>query len=297
MKDVKTIQAALGIPQTGIYDEFTEAAVRNYQLKHSISPSGVIDAETASLLEEPIMSDVTPSTDLSEVKYDIAQYRLRRGQYINGPTEKEYVFLHHTAGWENPFSVVDQWANDNRGPIATQFVIGGKNCQTLSDKYDGDIVECFGYENYGWHLGLGNIPIHVKSIGIELCNFGYVTQTAGQYKTYIGKAIQSSEIVDLKQTWRGQRYFHKYTDRQIESLQFLLKKIANDVGINIRSGLQERLKKMDKFKAFDFDATISSGKTKGVFTHANVSGPNKYGGFEKWDLFPQDEICDMILSI
>lgn len=303
---IKTIQSALKIPETGIYDDFTEAAVRNFQLRNSLVPTGIVDNDTASILfpltessEEIIpMPDVTPSTDLSEVVVPIKQYRLKRGQYLNGPTKKEYVFLHHTAGWENPYLVVDQWGSDSRGPVGTQFVIGGRNCQTLSDKYDGEILQCLDYENYAWHIGLGNIPIHTNSIAIELCNFGYVTQVSkGQYKTYIGKSIQKSEVTDLGAEWRGQRFFHKYTDAQLKSLDFLIRKIGQEQGIDIRAGLRDRLIKMGKFEAFNYGPSISSGKVHGLFTHANVSGPNKWGRYEKWDLFPQDEICDLIMAL
>lgn len=299
---IKSIQSALKLPTTGVYDEFTEAAVRNFQLRNSLQPTGVIDNETSSILfpstEEQIMPDITPSTDLSEVREQIVQYRLKRGQYLVGPTTKEYVFLHHTAGWENPYMVIDQWGNDTRGPVATQFVIGGRNCQTLTDKYDGDILQSFDYENYGWHLGLGNLPIHLKSIGIELCNMGFVSEIGkGQYKTYIGKSILKEEVVDLGTMWRGQRFFHRYTESQLKSVDFLVRKIAQDQGIDIRSGLRDRLLKMDKFKAFDYDAKIVTGKIRGLFTHANVAGKNKWGQYEKWDLFPQDEMCDLIMSL
>ena len=31
----------------------------------------------------------------------IEQYFLPKGEYLEGPTNKEYLFLHHTAGWHN----------------------------------------------------------------------------------------------------------------------------------------------------------------------------------------------------
>lgn len=303
---IKSIQAALKIPESGIYDDFTEAAVRNYQLRNSLTPSGIVDNETASVLlpevttpEETIVPEITPTTDLSEIDpFTIKQYRLKRGQFLTGPTKKEWIFLHHTAGWENPYRVVDDWAQDSRGPVGTHFVIGGRHCQTLTDKYDGDVLQCFDYENYGWHNGLGSSPLQINSIGIELCNFGFVTKSStGDYLSYVGKRVAESEIVDLGSNWRGYRYFHRYTERQLKSLDALIRKIGEDQGIDVRFGLQQRLKKMNKFDAFNYDASILSKKPKGLFVHANVAGPNKYGNFEKWDLFPQDELIDLIMSL
>lgn len=320
----KSIQKALNIPETGIYDDFTEAAVRNFQLRNTIDPSGIVDLATAKKLfpaedieDVEVIDEHIPdessnvTTDLSETHIDFKvniKYLPKTTKIvIEGkqklllnylePSEKQYLFLHHTAGWENPYGVIDQWANDSRGPIATQFVIGGRNCQTLTDKYDGDIVQCMEYDQYGWHLGIGGTVMHKNSIGIELCNFGFVTKVNGQYLSYINKRVANSEVVDLKKKWRGYQYYHRYTDRQLESLKLLIDKIGTDQGIDIRAGLQQRLKKMNKFDAFNFDPIIATGKLKGLFTHANVSGPNKYGGYEKWDLFPQDEVCDLILSL
>ena len=48
--------------------------------------------------------------------------------------------------------------------------------------------------------------------------------------------------------------------------------------------------------AFDYDANIVRS-ADGLFTHTNVSPKNKWGNFEKWDLFPQDELIDLIKSL
>lgn len=312
---IKSIQSALNIPETGIYDEFTEAAVRNFQLRNALIPSGVVDADTAQLLlsnvisSGPVQDDVIPpsdvTTDLSENSSNhkvnikkLPPYSTVNGKKIPnylGPSKKEYLFLHHTAGWENPYNVVDIWAADTRGPVATQFIIGGPNCQTLSDKYDGEIVQCMDFKDYAWHNGLGGSPLQVNAVAIEICNFGFVTKIGGRYQTYIGKSIDPSQVVDLGINWRGHRYFHRYSNRQLDSLKFIMELIAHETGIDISRGLRDRLKSMRKFDAFDFDRSI--GNIKGVYTHANVSGLNKYGQYEKWDLFPQDELCDLILSL
>lgn len=308
---IKTIQSALRIPETGVYDEFTEAAVRNFQMRNSLMPTGVVDRDTADMLgleegKEPEMSEILSdaaqfSTDLSETavqhRVNIKKLPKRIGTLDNymSPSPKEYLFLHHTAGWENPYKVVDAWAADTRGPIATQYLIGGINCQTLEDKYDGEIVQCMDYSNYGWHLGIGNTPMHRNSVGIELCNFGYAVRSPkSDFTNYVGKRMAKTEIVDLGTSWRGHRYFHRYTDKQIDALRWLILKIGDDTGIDITQGLKVRIKKLGKLKAFDYDPEIVTGNQKGMFVHANVSGPNRFGGYDKWDLFPQDELVDMI---
>lgn len=349
---IEAVQKALNIEITGKYDEFTKAAIRNFQIRNSLMVSGEIDFPTGILLfpneksldfsniktdstvnsdeihigppTKPISNPIPggppikviennnnnkpePTTDLSEIKFFIKSEKLPKymtangkklPNYYNGPTKKRYIFIHHTAGWENPYNTIRSWAKDDRGAVATQFVVGGRNPWTLEEKYDGEVVECMNYDNYGWHLGIGGTEMHTHSIGIELCNFGYAVKLNGSYLSWANTKIYPDEIINYgKSGWRGYQFFQKYSDNQLISLSHLLRKISSDQNIDIRSGLQQRLKKMNKFAAFSYDPIIKSGSIPGLFTHTNVSGPNKYGNYEKWDCHPQDELCDMILSL
>lgn len=295
--EIKQIQETLKVPQTGDYDQLTEAAVRNFQIKNGIDPSGIVDNVTKQKLL-PDLNLGLVSTDLSENK-SIKRYLLKPDEYFKGPTKKKSIFLHFTAGWDNPYNVVKDWENDKRDRIGTQFIIGGRNPQTLSDQFDGEIVECFpDYGCYGWHLGIGNTAVHRESIGIETCNFGPLTLRQGNYYSWANKRIAPSEIIDLKRDFRGYRYFHKLTDDQISSMRFLIEKIGKENDIDIRSGLQSFLKKnKDPFAVFDYNQNVRDGKIYGLFTHTNVSPKNKYGNFEKWDLFPQDSLITMLLEL
>lgn len=295
MNQIKEIQEKLGIPQTGILDEFTQSAWKNYSIKNNIPYEPLVgDGIEPEEYHDPNIGFLT--TDKQDAP-KINQYPLKKGQFQVGPTKKEYLFLHFTAGWENPYNVVNDWNNDTRGSIGTQFVIGGRNCQTLVDKYDGEIVECMNYKNYAWHLGIGNVHLHRNSIGIEVCNFGPLTKVGSDYFSWANKRVVPSEIVQLAKDFRGYKAFHKITNDQLHAMNFLIAKIAKDTGIDPTKGLKERLKKMDPYKAFGYDPEIKTGAIKGLFCHTNVSGPNKWGGFSKWDLAPQDEVIDLINSL
>lgn len=292
---ITEIQAKLGIPQTGILDEFTQSAWKNYSIKNNIPYEPLVgDGIEPEEHHDPKIGFLT--TDKSDAP-KIKSYPLKAGQFQVGPTKKDSLFLHFTAGWENPYNVVNDWNNDTRGTIGTQFVIGGRNCQTLVDKYDGEIVECMNYKNYAWHLGIGNVPLHRNSIGIEICNFGPLKRIGSDYFSWANKRVVPSEIVELSKDFRGYKFFHKITNDQLHALNFLIAKIAKDTGIDPTKGLKERLKKMDPWKAFDYDQDIKDGKEKGLFCHTNVSGPNKWKNYEKFDLAPQDEIVDLINSL
>jgi N-acetyl-anhydromuramyl-L-alanine amidase AmpD len=310
VSEIKKIQKELNIPLTGKYDSFTKAAVKNFQQKNKLPATGIFDNSTKELLLKDSTEGLL-TTDLSENKHIINRYLLKPEEYYTTNENKEWLFLHHTAGWNNPFAVVDAWEADTRGKIGTEYIVGGRHIQTLDAKYDGQIVQCFpSHKNYAWHLGIGNTKVHRASIGIEVCNFGWLVKDGNDFKTYIsldntgkivkgrGPIVNPSEVCDLGKEFRGFRYYHKYTDAQLSSLKYLITKIANETGIDITKGLKERIRRStDPFAAFDFDPNVVAGKVKGLYCHTNVSARNKYGGFDKWDITPQQGVIDMILSL
>ena len=240
------LQKLLNLPETGDWTEFDEAAWKNHSLKTGLDYKPRItianDAAIPEKVEEEDPSKGLISSDLSEAPRKINQYRLKSGQFFNGPTKKEWLFLHFTAGWENPYRVVDDWNSDTRGAIGTQYVIGGRHCQTLDEKHDGTIVQCMKTENYAWHLGIGNTEVHRNSIGIEVCNFGPLHKVGSDFFSWANKRINPSEIIQLKRDFRGYRAYHKLTDEQLHSINFLIGKIAKETGIDPTKGMKERIK-------------------------------------------------------
>ncbi len=57
--------------------------------------------------------------------------------------------------------------------------------------------------------------MHKNSVGIEVCNFGYVVNG----KTYAGASVVDSQIVKLAKPFRGHTDWHRYSDKQIEVLK------------------------------------------------------------------------------
>ena len=286
--DIIYAQRLLRLEPTGIYDPLTEAAVRNYQLKHNIEASGKLDLPTRELM---FGEEIDLTTDLTD-RYSsfIQDYYLPKGEYVESPTEKEYLFLHHTAGWNNPYRVVDMWATDKRGRIGTQYVIGGINPRTGDDSYDGVVLKCFDDQYYAWHLGKVDRYMHKHSIGIEICNFGWLTRRGGDYYTYANTRVDPDQVIDLGYKFRGYRYWQKYSDEQISVLRNLIVYITEKHGISTYMGLQERLNYMSPYEAFDFYDNAFHGEVKGILSHTSVRR-------DKFDIFPQDNLVDMILGI
>lgn len=296
---INEIQEFLRIPVTGELDDFTNAAFKNFQLNHSLGQELTEIEEKIKELKMGLLDTDLSTREIINKKY------LNPNEYLKTTERKRSIFLHHTAGWNNPYQVVSAWENDTRGPIGTAYVIGGINPVTNDEQYNGDIVECFDpLHSYAWHLGIGNNEVHRNSIGIELCNFGWVTpDKKWGFRTYpmpskpLGIQIPPTHVIKLSKPFRGYEWWIKYSNEQVKSLEFLIKKLGRETGIDITLGLQRRIKNFkDVWKAFDYDPSIVKS-ADGLFTHTNVSGPTKWGNYEKWDLFPQDEIIDMIKSL
>jgi hypothetical protein len=283
--DVKTLQQFLGLSADGIFGSGTEAAVKKWQKENGLSADGIVGPNTWS-------SMALTSTETSEKIYTtsngltIEQYFLPADEYMAGPTKKEYCFLHHTAGWHKPKPIVDSWGRDSRGKVATEFVLGGQSVKGNDTKYDGKMIQCIPEGGYGWHLGKnGSRHMHTHSVGIEVCNFGYIKDG----KTYAGTTAAESEIVKLKKPFRGYVEWHRYSDKQIEALRLWILHIAERDSIDVRKGLVEEIKAKGA-DGFEFNEDAFYGKIKGMWTHTNTRK-------DKFDMFPQQELLDMLVSL
>jgi len=281
-EQVKLLQEFLEIDADGIFGPGTEKAVKSWQFANNLDADGIVGPKTWDAMG-------IATTDISEKSTSgliIDQHMLPRGEYKAGPTRKEYIFLHHTAGWHNPYNTIDAWARDNRGAVATEFVLGGPSVKGNDDKYDGVLVQCMPEGAYGWHLGAnGSQHMHTHSVAIEVCNFGSIKNG----KTWAGVAAAESQIVKLPQPFRGAQYWHRYSDKQIEVLRDWILYVAERDGIDPRKGLVEEIKKHGA-KGFEFNEDAYYGRVKGLWTHTNTRK-------DKVDMFPQPELIDMLLSL
>ncbi len=107
-KEVELLQQYLKITVDGDFGPNTEKAVKQFQKDRGLNEDGIVGSKTWSILglastdQEEKASD--PDFDL-----DIKPYYLPAGESVAGNTKKHWIFLHHTAGWHNPYQVVDAW--------------------------------------------------------------------------------------------------------------------------------------------------------------------------------------------
>jgi hypothetical protein len=297
--EVKELQEFLKIGADGIFGKGTETAVKKWQSDNKLSVDGVVGPATwnAMGLADTDLSKSTGKAEMSKSNYskneykspnglDVVEFFMPSDEYLKGPIKPEWLFLHHTAGWHNPYNTIKAWDSDKLGQIATEFVLGGPSCKGDDDQYDGELVQAFPHGNWGYHLGKnGSQTMHKNSIGIEVCNFGYVVDG----KTYAGAKVVESQIVKLSKPFRGHSLWHRYSDKQIEVLKKWILWMSERDGIDVRAGLPALIKK-NGADAFEFNEDAFYGKVKGLWTHTNTRK-------DKVDMFPQQELMDMLVSL
>jgi hypothetical protein len=280
--EVKELQEYLGLYVDGIFGDKTHNAVCNWQHDNGLAVDGIVGPMTMNAMG-------LASTDNSEMLYTkesllIHKHFLPANEYMTG-SKPEYIFLHHTAGWNNPYRTIDHWASDTRGCVATEFVLGGQSIKGNDDKYDGELVQCMPAGGWAWHLGTGRSHMHQHSVGIEVNNFGWVKDG----KTYAGTKADASQLVTLAKPFRGYKTWHRYSDKQIEVLRDWILWIGDRDNIDVRAGLPALIKEKGA-DAFEFNQEVLEGKHKGLWTHSNVRTT-------KSDMFPQPELMDMLMSL
>lgn len=303
---IKAIQQALGLTNTGIWDLPTIAAFKNFQMRiPSLSPTGLADEtsvhefikrtnlkidENSPVIEEDVDNDFDVTTDLCE--FQIKNHLLPSKEYCNSNAKYEYIFIHHTSGWNNPESTINDWASDARGQIGTQYVIGGTSIKNNTE-HDGKILKCIPDPFWAYHLGSTSKDgissyMHKNSIGIELCNFGWLTGRNGKYYTYTNQEVHNTQVTVLETPFRGYTYWHSYSPLQLEALRYLLIFLGTKYNINLKNGLHQWISEGND--AFKHRIDAATGKIKGVLSHTNVRK-------DKTDVYPHPELIKLIKSL
>jgi len=219
---------------------------------------------------------------ITAAQLNIKNVDFPESQYNKVEIPKTQIYLHHTAGNASAEGVFRDWAT-NPEKIATCVAISGPGA------VDGQIVQGFDSKFWAFHLGLRestferfNVSYRSLdriSIGIEICNWGQLVKRGNKYYTYVNSQVPVNQVVELETPFKGYRYYHSYSDAQIESVRKLLLFWGERYGIPLKynSGI------------FDLSKDALSG-VPGVYTHNSVRT-------DKVDVYPHPKLIQMLKSL
>jgi N-acetyl-anhydromuramyl-L-alanine amidase AmpD len=206
--------------------------------------------------------------------------QLKNTQFYPKADKKTMIFWHHTAG-TTATGAIDWW-NQTPEHVGTAFVI---------DR-DGTIYQTFDPNNWAYHAGVKGDDDHIEkqSIGIEIVSAGNLQLEAGKFMFYplfpnkiAGKEIPKDEVWDMDiKGWRGKRYYHSYTDKQIQSLIELTNKLMADFNIPLPPTWEES-------EFWEFDEKVIKSIVPGIHSHSTVR-------MDKNDIVPYESFINRVFK-
>ncbi len=227
-----------------------------------------------------------PKLDTSK----IVQVRLKETQYYQEEFPKKQIVLHHTVSNGNAKNVMAGW-NKTPAKVGTAFII---------DR-EGVIHQCFSSRHWAHHLGtkaknkksgsfdnlkvISNTQLNQESIGIELCAWGSLKRSSiksgikAKFTSSTGTIVPSDEVVELEKPFRGSRYYQKYTDKQLKSLQILVNYLCETY----------KIPKTYNPEMWEYSRLAMNG-SPGIWSHVSFRK-------DKSDCFPQIELIKIIQNL
>jgi len=221
---------------------------------------------------------------------ELIQVNLTDNQYFREEQPKSQLYLHHTAGNPSAVNTAKYWQQDATR-VATAFIISGKvKMPNSNNEKDGSIIQCFSSKFWAYHLGLkqemfNSFGVPYKSldkisIGIEICNWGQLTKEEdGTFKNYINGTVPADEVTELETPFKGYKYFHSYTDAQINATKELVIFLCDK--FNISKTYNDDIFALNK-RAFNGD--------NGIYTHNSVRK-------DKVDVYPCPRLINMLKNL
>jgi N-acetyl-anhydromuramyl-L-alanine amidase AmpD len=302
----------------GYFGQNTLVAVTNFQRDLGLRVDGVVGSQTWSNLisyklekEERVKLVVENKSNpdiLNKISYigedglQIYDNILTDEEYYKEETQKNTIWLHHTAGGSRPDWTIGGWENDfqkdkNGNPVldkngnpkplrvGTSFVIGRSSSSSDEKIWNGKVLKAFEDTHWSYHLGINTSnskELNSRSVGIEVCNYGPLKLSKdGTFYNYVNKPISEKDVVELSKPFRGYLYYEKYTDLQLENLRKLINYLKMRWNMEIESGIYN-----EEWFEYD-DKWFSLG---GLRTHTQVRK-------DKFDMFPQPELIQMLNSL
>ena len=250
----------------GDFGSKTENFVEDFQDRNNLNSDGIVGKLTWIALFDGAETE-------SPEKINKTRYVLTEKNYYNEIIPKKTVVLHHTNGWvvkngKPSMNHFHWWASQDKH-VSTAYSID----------YEGQIYQHFNPLAWAHHLGLNdsdNKIMNMESIGIEICNEGYLTKENETFYWWSNKQkIKYNRPQDtpfhVENGWRNYNWFAPYSDKQINSAIWLVNYLCEEYNI-----------KKNLIKDCEYHPELLDGKFEGIYNHSNVRTFPR----AKWDLHP-----------
>ena len=189
----------------------------------------------------------------------IKDHRLKNGNVKFVPTKKhgikfginlpDTIIVHYTAT-RSVEAAVDTLAKSEKK--ASAHLVVGKN---------DEIVQIVDFDTIAWHAGIseykGRKGFNKYSIGIEIDNPGWLKRTGNRFTTWYEKEVDISDVVEARHRnpETDERFWHRYTEKQIEVVEEICETLASTYDIKHILGHEEISpgRKQDPGPAFPLD--------------------------------------------
>lgn len=133
-------------------------------------------------------------------------------------------------------------------------------CAHLILGRDGKWIQLMPFNKITWHAGESKwrdkVGFNNYSIGIEIVNAGPLEKTTAGYKTWYGSIVPTSEVIKAKHSnEKVERYWHTYTEKQIEEFIKVASLLKEEYGLSFLLGHSDVApgRKIDPGPAFPID--------------------------------------------
>jgi N-acetyl-anhydromuramyl-L-alanine amidase AmpD len=200
-------------------------------------------------------------------------------QFYKEEHPKEILVFHHTASGRGSDGDYRHWLG-NPERVATSQII----------EENGECAQLFNSKYWGHHIGAvhpNNRRLNERSIGLEIDNWGGLTYDlkTKTFKSYTGAIIHTGDLTEdcrveeYSKSFRGYRFFQKYTADQIEACRLLSLHYAEKYKIPLTYNED----------MWDVSPRALNG-TPGLWSHTSYRK-------DKSDIHPQKEMVAMLKNL
>lgn len=198
--------------------------------------------------------------------------KLTPNQFYDQIVNKVAILLHHTAG-DSAIGAIDWW-NQTPDRVGTALLV----------ERDGQVYQCFEINRWAYHLGtpIKNKGLDINSVGIEIVSWGWLKKEEDKFYAYPLWPLKTRKVLIpkdqvLELDFKGEKYWHKYTDAQVENIVKLCRYLVDRFKIPVQN--------LDKF--WEYDLSVAEKVKPGIWSHTTVRK-------DKTDIFPQPNLIEAL---